>query len=269
MNKTLLLLLCFCCQISWAQNNEITVVYHQFFDNAIKIERTSYLYANDETSLYEDDLITNNKKDRIENDIKQAELDRQNAGTNRYSSTIIPIIKYNSFIKFDRSTNKIQYMEQVVRDRWLLITDDAQQKWKLTQEKKVIDNIECLKATTTFRGMQWEVWYAPSLPYPYGPWKLHGLPGLIIQANDVNKRYNYNAIKIEFKKDDKLNKQLTEIITEPVAEKVSLQRFVALRDEIVTAPLQIERDEGAIIKRQVKTRYGQELIYEWEEEAKK
>ena len=251
-----------------AQNNEITVVYHQLFDNFKKIERTAYLYANDETSLYEDDIITNNKKDRIENDKKQAELDKQNKGTGVKLITLLPDVRYNDFIKFDRSTNKIQYMEQVVRDRWLLITDDAQQKWKLTQEKKVIDNIECLKATTTFRGMQWEVWYAPSLPYPYGPWKLHGLPGLIIQANDVNKRYNYNAIKIEFKKDDKLNKQLTELITEPVAEKVSLQRFVALRDEIVTAPRQTGRNEGTVIKREVKTRFGQELIYEWEEETK-
>src|SRR5690606_20909124 len=136
----------------------------------------------------------------------------------------------------------------------------------LTNEKRMISDIECLKATTTFRGIQWEVWYAPSIPYPYGPWKLHGLPGLIIEAHDINKRYNYNAVKIEFKKNDILSKQLTDLISEKIAENLSLQQFIALRDEKMNAPIQVDRD--AKIESRRNLRYGQELIFEWEEEVK-
>lgn len=251
----------------YPQEKELYVEYNQLFDNARKVERKAFLYGNSEGSVYENDLITNNKIDRIANEKKQAELDKQNADTNKFSRTIIPLIKYNNFLKLNAITNKISFIEEFIKDRYILITDDVKQNWKLTKEKKIISDVECLKATTTFRGMQWEVWYAPSIPYPYGPWKLHGLPGLIVEAHDVNKRYNYNAVKIEFKKNDILSKQLTDLIPEKIAENLSMQQFIALRDEKMTAPLKVDRD--AKVERRTNLRYGQELIFEWEEEAKK
>lgn len=247
----------------YAQEKEIYVEYNQLFDNARKIERKAFLYGNNEGSIYEDDLVTNNKIDREANDKKQAELDKQNAGTNRYSSTIIPVIKYNQFLKLNQATNSITFIEQLVKDRYIHITDEVQQNWKLTNEKKMISGMECFKATTTFRGIQWEAWYTTTIPYSFGPWKLHGLPGLIIQANDVNKRYNYNAVKIEFKKNVISNKKLTELVSENIAEKLTLKQFIAQRDEIRSAPLEVDRDTR--VERKTNLRYGQELIYEWEE----
>jgi len=250
-----------------AQENDLYVTYDILFDNARKIEKKAFLYGNSDGSVYEDDLITNNKIDRIANEKKQAELDKQNAGTNKYSSTFIPVIKYNNFLKLNRATNTITFIEPLIKDRYIHITDKVKQNWTLTNEKKTISGVECMKATTTFRGMQWEVWYAPTIPYPYGPWKLHGLPGLIVQANDVNKRYNYNAVKIEFKKNDILTKQLTDLVTEKIAENLSMQQFIALRDEKMNAPIAVERD--AKVERRFNLRYGQELIFEWEEETNK
>ena len=38
-------------------------------------------------------------------------------------------------------------------------------------------------ATTHFRGRDWKVWFSEEIPLPLGPWKLGGLPGLILAAH--------------------------------------------------------------------------------------
>jgi GLPGLI family protein len=60
-------------------------------------------------------------------------------------------------------------------------------QWALTRDRKMIDSLECFKATTTFKGRAYTAWYAPSIPIPNGPWKLGGLPGLIIEAYEDQK----------------------------------------------------------------------------------
>lgn len=57
-------------------------------------------------------------------------------------------------------------------------------KWNIDAETKIISNIKCQKATTKFRGRNYTAWFAPSIPIQDGPWKLHGCPGLILEAYD-------------------------------------------------------------------------------------
>ena len=60
-------------------------------------------------------------------------------------------------------------------------------EWKLSNDTKLIGKFTCKKATTFFRGRQYTAWFTPEIPVPFGPWKLQGLPGLILEAYDVNK----------------------------------------------------------------------------------
>ncbi|RZJ81134.1 MAG: GLPGLI family protein [Flavobacterium sp.] len=59
--------------------------------------------------------------------------------------------------------------------------------WKLAKDTASFSGVKCQKATAYFKGRNWIAWYAPELPFQSGPWKLNGLPGLIIEAYDEKK----------------------------------------------------------------------------------
>lgn len=56
--------------------------------------------------------------------------------------------------------------------------------WNISQDTMNIEGMTCYKATAKFRGRNWTAWFNPDLPFQAGPWKLHGLPGLIVDARD-------------------------------------------------------------------------------------
>ncbi|WP_396179182.1 GLPGLI family protein [Flavobacterium sp.] len=90
-------------------------------------------------------------------------------------------------------------------DNILVKSDAIASGWKISTETKMIDTYLCYKATYTsefvarnnkIKTKTITAWFAPSLPFPYGPIEFHGLPGLILE---LNKDYTtYLAKKIVF-----------------------------------------------------------------------
>lgn len=54
--------------------------------------------------------------------------------------------------------------------------------WKLTDNTMNISGYLCKTATCQLHGRQWTVRYCEDIPTTAGPWKLCGLPGLIVEA---------------------------------------------------------------------------------------
>lgn len=63
-------------------------------------------------------------------------------------------------------------------------------EWRLESEEKTVGGIPCKRATVRFKGRDYVAWYAPSIPISNGPWKLGGLPGLILEAGDVQGEWH-------------------------------------------------------------------------------
>ncbi|MES2372687.1 MAG: GLPGLI family protein [Bacteroidota bacterium] len=70
-------------------------------------------------------------------------------------------------------------------------------EWNITQEAKEIMGLQCQKAVGDFKGRTYEAWFSSQLPYSNGPWKLGGLPGLIIEASDTKKEVIFKLTSFE------------------------------------------------------------------------
>ncbi|QHC84749.1 hypothetical protein AS589_08100 [Empedobacter brevis] len=242
--------------IGIAQEKHLYAIYDQYYDTEIPLQRKGFLYADQSVAIFEDDMMNNHEVNK----------DAYGKVVPGQSNIIFAQFSENDFSKIDPKKNEIQFFDDLERGKKVLLTDNVKQNWAITDEKKMINDIECYKATTNYRGMEWIVWFAPSIPYPYGPWKLHGLPGLIIEAQDINKKYNYSVERIEFKKLDILNKDFKSFTDEAIFKEMTMKDFVDERDEMREAYLNEVRSRGSKVTsmHKGKARSGRELIYEWD-----
>ena len=70
--------------------------------------------------------------------------------------------------------------------------------WQIQSEKRKIDSFFCTKATAFFRGRYYTAWFDDKIPVNTGPWKFGGLPGLIIEISDTDKRVFWRLQRMEY-----------------------------------------------------------------------
>lgn len=91
---------------------------------------------------------------------------------------------------------KFYTKEQIIK-QYLVQEDAPKINWKVTNDTTNFSGIHCQKATADFKGRKWVAWYSPELPFQSGPWKLNGLPGLIIEAYDEKEEVQFRFAGIE------------------------------------------------------------------------
>lgn len=78
----------------------------------------------------------------------------------------------------------------IVKENWIDIN------WKIESKIKKIGSYTATLAKGSFRGRDYTVWFTYDIPVPFGPWKLHGLPGLILEAEDSEKMMRFYATEV-------------------------------------------------------------------------
>lgn len=69
--------------------------------------------------------------------------------------------------------------------------------WTVADSTKNILGYECIMAETDYHGRHWTAWFTPEIPLQDGPWKLCGLPGLILEASETAGQHSFVATGIE------------------------------------------------------------------------
>lgn len=64
------------------------------------------------------------------------------------------------------------------------ISDDRKINWKISSDKEKIGEWNAQKAEADFAGRHWIAWFSTEIPIQDGPYKFHGLPGLIVKIED-------------------------------------------------------------------------------------
>jgi GLPGLI family protein len=94
----------------------------------------------------------------------------------------------NALTCIDRvSMKEYMYTETLEKPDWNIIPNSF----------RTIVGYRCQAAETNFRGRVWKAWFAADIPVSDGPWKLFGLPGLILKAEDETGEFSFTCIRIE------------------------------------------------------------------------
>lgn len=68
--------------------------------------------------------------------------------------------------------------------------------WEITDETTQILGYTCQKAVGMYKGRNYSAWFTIDIPAAFGPWKLQGLPGLILEAYDNSGRIKFSCTKL-------------------------------------------------------------------------
>lgn len=101
--------------------------------------------------------------------------------------------RYGSFIYKNYPEGKVTETAYFEMQDWRYEEDWEKPEWEISDETKEILGYQCFRATTDYRGRRWTAWFAPEIPVQDGPWKLCGLPGLILEAVDNHREFHFIA----------------------------------------------------------------------------
>ena len=90
----------------------------------------------------------------------------------------------------------LTHTEGIFGHDYLMTEQQELPQWTIRKEKKTVAGYDCQQATATFKSRTWIAWFTPDIPVSDGPWKLWGLPGLILEAQDEENQYRFSCIEI-------------------------------------------------------------------------
>lgn len=97
-----------------------------------------------------------------------------------------------------RSRNNDNYLDYLPFSQHYYAIQSANPiKWSIDKETRDENGYKLQKATTTFGKRNWTAWFIPEIPLSEGPYKFHGLPGLIYEISDDKGNFVYSMSTIK------------------------------------------------------------------------
>ena len=109
----------------------------------------------------------------------------------------IPRADGSYYVVKSGADNKLYYYDKVGTERFCYEEDTPQLNWVVGDSTKTILGYECFFASVDYHGRKWIAWFTPEIPVAAGPWKLQGVPGLILEATTVDGLYSFIADGIQ------------------------------------------------------------------------
>ena len=92
---------------------------------------------------------------------------------------------------------KLKHYDEAGMEKYVYEEPLGEWNWAVGDSTKNVLGYECVMATADYHGRKWTAWFAPEIPVQNGPWKLDGLPGLILEASAEGNQYSFVATGIE------------------------------------------------------------------------
>lgn len=248
-------LFCNAVCIAQKQPGQLQVSYQMYLNGDWPITFPGVLYINKGVTIYQGKLTL--KKD-WDNGKPKEEIIRPQS----------KFPEMDDYLKIDYNTREILFFDIPPGGNNQLLTDNFPvMKWEISTQSKSIAGHVCTKATTTYRGRGWTVWFASDIAAPYGPWKLNGLPGLILEATDEQQMLSMTAFKIEELNSHIFDTDFTRLRKPRNTAPTQYRQFLIDRDEAMHNMMDELSNNvpGMTVKFNDLPRSGLELKYEWEQ----
>lgn len=128
---------------------------------------------------------------------QRAQLNPDNIVLNVGSASPKRISALESIMTFS-NLEKRQFSDvgQIGFARYLMEEAMETISWNIKKDIIVIAGKKAQLATCYYKGRNWSAWFSTEVPLPYGPWKLNGLPGLIMKAVDEKNEVTFEYVSI-------------------------------------------------------------------------
>lgn len=103
--------------------------------------------------------------------------------------------KYNLPVLFiGYPDGELSSFDKVAPNRFFYTEPLPDFKWELSDDTLNVSGYLCQKAVGEYAGRTWTAWYSEDVPASFGPWKLRGLPGMILKAEDSGGIFSFTCV---------------------------------------------------------------------------
>ena len=113
-----------------------------------------------------------------------------------------PRVRMSTYVYKNYPTGQMTITDQISSQDYCYVDSLHTQTWTMGDSTREVLGYTCQQATADFRGRRWTAWFATDIPVSDGPWKLGGLPGLILEAYDEGQQHVFTAVGLERVKDE-------------------------------------------------------------------
>ena len=113
-----------------------------------------------------------------------------------------PHVRMSTYVYKNYPTGQMTITDRISSQGYRYADSLHAQTWTMGDSTREVLGYTCQQATADFRGRRWTAWFATDIPVSDGPWKLGGLPGLILEAYDEWQQHVFTAVGLERVKDE-------------------------------------------------------------------
>ena len=113
-----------------------------------------------------------------------------------------PHVRMSTYVYKNYPTGQMTITDRISLQDYCYVDSLHTQTWTMGDSTREVLGYTCQQATADFRGRRWTAWFATDIPVSDGPWKLGGLPGLILEAYDEEQQHVFTAVGLERVKDE-------------------------------------------------------------------
>ena len=113
-----------------------------------------------------------------------------------------PHVRMSTYVYKNYPTGQMAITDRISLQDYCYVDSLHTQTWTMGDSTREVLGYTCQQAMADFRGRRWTAWFATDIPISDGPWKLGGLPGLILEAYDEGQQHVFTAVGLERVKDE-------------------------------------------------------------------